>query len=722
MMTNGSVALAEPLLRKLLQSSPVSPDVLRLLTIAALTAGRPAEALEHAKAATVLAPQRPELHMLAGRAYKALNNLPHAIGAYRRSLQLEPRLAAAHVSLGIALKASGDLDAAIVSYRAALAIDPQLGAAHSALGNALSLQIGRTRVSGSSVDAESLHALRCAVELEPGSAVAQHNLGLALAQIGQHESAVEHFNAALAIDSRREDTCVLMHAALSKLNYLEAAKSCCERWLELNAPTAGVVNRLVTTLLALSDFDAALPLAERACALAPDMPEVLHNLATVCQQSLDVPAALVHLRRAITVAPGYRASRDVLLMSLNYVEEDPGVILQAHLTHAPNPAPSAFTEVTRQPVAATRLRIGYVSGDLRRHSVSYFMEPMFAAHDRQEFEIFAYHTGTTSDDVTARLRACTDRWVDAAELTDDTLAERIRADGIDVLVDLSGYTADGRLAVFAQRPAPVQMSYLGYPTTTGMSAVDFRISDGVIDPLDAETWSSESILRCGRGMFCYQPEVEPDVGPLPAHSNGHITFGSFNNLAKISEATLSLWAGVLLAVPGSKLCLKARALGAAVVRTRLVQRLAARGISEDRLLLNPWSSDLQTHLDVYRSVDIGLDTFPFNGATTTCESLWMGVPVVTLRGATHVSRMGASILQSAGLDGWTAASAGEFIELARLHATQPEALGRFRAGAREQLRASPLLDAAGHTADFEHLLRAACDGRLPRAAAAVATA
>ena len=701
------------MLRDLRSVFPMAYQVLRLMAISSLLAGRPSDALDHLRAATMLAPHVAELYLLVGRAHKALNDLPHAILAYRRCLKISPNLAAAHVSLGIALKACGDLDAAITSYRAALAIDPQLGPAHSALGNALALRIVRAGGADRSSDDESLQALRKAVELEPGSAAARHNLGLALAQAGQMDIAVEHFNVALALDSGREDTCVLMHALLSKLNRLEAARACCERWLQLNPPTPGVASRLATTLLALNDFDAAMPWAQRAGDMAPDMPEVLHNLAIACQQSLDVPSALVHLRRSVALAPGYRAAIDMLLMSMNYVEEDPCVVLQTHRLHAPALMPGPPAE---HRLAGSRLRIGYVSGDLRRHSVAYFMEPIFTNHDRDRFEIFAYHTGHASDEVTSRLKAFTTGWVEAADLSDDALAERMRGDRIDVLVDLSGYTADGRLAMFARRPAPVQISYLGYPTTTGLSAIDFRVTDEVIDPQDGGEWSSETLLRFARGMFCYRPDAAPDAGPLPALRNGHITFGSFNNLAKVSEATLSLWAAVLHAVPGSKLCLKARSLGARIVRTRLLEQFAALGIGEDRLLLNPWRSDLHSHLDAYRDIDIGLDTYPFNGATTTCESLWMGVPVVSRCGATHVARMGASILRSAGLAGWSAANAAEFIELACRQASQPELLSSLRAGLREQLRASALMDATAHTADFERLVCLACDATATRPA------
>lgn len=700
--------LAAILLQEALGWAPQSADVHRLLAIAALMAGRASEALTHALAACAIAPQRADLAMLTGRAHKALNDLESAVRAYRCAIALAPRLAEAHVSLGIALKAGGDVDAAIAAYRAALAIDPQLAVAHSALGNALALQLTQARQPADGrLDEERLHALRRAVELDPRVAVTQHNLGAALIQQGRAEEALEHLNAALALDSTREESCILMHAALTKLKLLQGARECCERWLELNPPTAAVCSRLVTTLLALNEFDAALHRAEATRAMAPDMPEALHNLAMACQQSLEVPKAIEHLLRAIEVAPHYRPSREALMMSLCYVEEDPAVILQAHCTHAlkETPAPQHAHAMAPGPGEHHgRLRIGYVSGDLRRHSVAYFMEPLLAAHDRRRFEVTAYHTGEACDEVTERLKASTSAWVQADGLSDDEFVQRIRADGIDVLIDLSGHTADGRLAAFGQRPAPVQMTYLGYPTTTGMGAIDYRISDPVIDPVGSEGWSSETVMRCEHGMFCYRPDSAPDVGPLPALHNGYVTFGSFNNLAKVSDKTLAMWAAALYAVPGSRLCLKARALSSAEVRSRLLRRFAALGIGPERLVFNPWQADLHSHLDIYHQVDIGLDTFPYNGATTTCESLWMGVPVVTLCGATHVSRMGASIMRSAAMAGWVATSVPEFAALAAHHAARLDALVQLRAGLREQLRGSSLMNSSVHCAEFESVI------------------
>jgi protein O-GlcNAc transferase len=324
----------------------------------------------------------------------------------------------------------------------------------------------------------------------------------------------------------------------------------------------------------------------------------------------------------------------------------------------------------------------------------------------------AYHNSRHFDEVSERLKSHTHQWVPCESMGDDELLKHLRADGIDVLIDLSGTTADGRSEVFAQRAAPVQVSYLGYPTTTGIPAMDFRISDPVIDPPGHEPYSTETVLHCASGMFCYRPDSHSDVGE-PAHRrNGFVTFGSFNNIPKYSDQALALWSEVLKEVPHSRLLLKTKALGDPKVRDLLLKRFAQIGIGCDRLLLNPYRPDLLSHLELYREVDIALDTYPYNGATTTCEALWAGVPVVTLQGQTHTSRMGASILTSIGRTEWIAVDAKRFVEIAATLAAQPAELASFRENARAVMRASPLMDGVAHTRNFEDLLFQAWQARI----------
>jgi predicted O-linked N-acetylglucosamine transferase (SPINDLY family) len=356
--------------------------------------------------------------------------------------------------------------------------------------------------------------------------------------------------------------------------------------------------------------------------------------------------------------------------------------------------------------AERRLRVGYVSADFRRHSVAYFIEPVLGAHDRERFEVYGYCNHALEDEVTARLRARADGWVNCVRLSDEELAQRIRADRIDILVDLTGHTAGNRLLMFARKPAPVQVTYLGYPTSTGLSAIDYRLTDWEVDPPGYEAYNAERPVRLEHSYYCYRPlETSPPVSALPARQAGHITFASFNNFAKASPATQELWARVLEAVPGSRLLLKAKSLEDAGVRASVLERLTRLGVEPARVELRGWEGEVGGQLVLYGRVDIGLDTHPYNGGTTTCEALWMGVPVVTLAGDTHASRMGASLLKVAGLSQLVARSAEQYVRIAQELAQDLDALERLRSGMRERLRGSALLDEHGFTRRLEAAYR-----------------
>jgi protein O-GlcNAc transferase len=729
LMAEGRALLAQSMLEDALALAPGHADVLRLMSIRALMLKAHDEALERAVSACRSAPKRGDLHMLLGRCHKAAGRLDEAMEAYRAAVNLDPMLAEAHVSLGIALKARGQLSDAIACYRRALAINPKLAAAHANLGNALVLQAelagGAIAGDAASADAAAAEAQRLAVELDPQNAQARANWARSLERAGQSDKAVELLNAALGLDPGNEDICQALIGVLFKLRYFEAARELLGKWLPANPnPKPTTVNSMATVLLHLDDFTGSLQWSRKAEALAPEEPDVLYNIGAALLNCLRVGESLEVFRRIAAKAPHYVMARETLVLCLNYAETDPLRVLQEHQAFGAaiaGPAPADAPPLA--PLRAKdKLRVAYLSGDLRRHSVGYFIESLFEAHDRSRIELTAYHSSRHFDEVSARLKACTDHWVPCASLSDAELLKRIRADAVDVLIDLSGATADGRPEVFAQRAAPLQCSYLGYPTTTGIAAMDVRISDWAIDPPGHERFSSETVLRCRDGMFCYRPDSDADVGEPPHLRNGFITFGSFNNLPKYSEETFTAWAEVLKQVPRSKLLIKTKALGDASIRHLVLERFAALGVAGERLIFNPWRPDLRSHLELYREIDIALDTFPYNGATTTCEALWAGVPVVSRQGLTHTSRMGTSILTALGRTEWIAADAPAFVAIASELARSPQVLAEFRANARRLMRESPLMNAAAHARDFEDLLFQAWQSRCEAAPAPVEAA
>jgi len=729
LMAGGRALLALPLLDEARELAPADEEVWRLLAIRGVMLEDAGAAVAAAREAVARAPARADLWLVLGRAHKLAGSPDDAIEGYRRAVNLDPNLAEAHVSLGIAFKLRGQLSDAIACYRRALEINPRLAAAHANLGNALVLQAEQL---GSGADGEQPPldeaadaAQRLAVELDPTNAQARANWARALDRAGRSEKAVDLLNAALGLDPHNEDICLALVGVLFRLRMFEVARDLLSRWLPANpGHKPGTLNCMATTLLHLDRFGESLDWAHKAEARAPTEPDILYNIGVALIHRLQVADSLKIFRRIVSLAPHYVMARESLVLCLNYVETDPLQVLQEHrafgaaITRAPAADAAPLAPLQRK----QRLRVGFLSGDLRRHSVGYFVEALFEAHDPTRIELVAYHSSRVFDEVSARLKAHTQRWVACEALSDDDLVRRIRADAIDVLIDLSGTTADGRPEVFAQRAAPVQISYLGYPTTTGIPAMDYRISDAVIDPPGEEGHSTEQLLRCPDGMFCYRPDSTVEVGEPPLLRNGFVTFGSFNNLPKYSEQTLALWAEVLHAVPGSKLLLKAKALADAEVRQILGARLATHGIGSDRLVCNPWRPDLTSHLELYREIDIALDTFPYNGATTTCEALWAGVPVLSLRGRTHTSRMGASILTAIGRPDWVSESPAALAAAARRLAGDASALSAFRSDARRQLRSSPLLAGPAQTRHFEDLLFQAWEQRCEQAAGGAAPA
>jgi len=421
-----------------------------------------------------------------------------------------------------------------------------------------------------------------------------------------------------------------------------------------------------------------------------------------------------NFRMAQTFEPSREVFQNILL-SMNYLpkatardvfdehrrwgEAHGGGALARMYAHGNDPSPDR------------KLKVGYLSADLRQHPVASFLAPLLAAHDRGQVEVRCYASVASPDGTTARLQAMADAWVPVQAMSDEQVARKIREDQVDILVELGGHTEESRLPVLAQRPAPVQISWLGYPGTTGLTEVDYRLTDGQADPESAAPFYTERLLRLDRCFLCYEPPGEaPAVGPLPCGEGAPVTFGSFNNLAKINEQVIEVWARLLKKVPGSRLLLKAGPLVDAGARARFEKLFAAQGVEPARLELMGRIAGVSHHLDVYNRVDIALDPFPYNGTTTTCEALWMGVPVVTLEGERHAGRVGADLLRAVGHPELIAAKTKNYVELAARLASDRARLAGLRAGLRGEVGRSPLTDARGFAAAVEGAYRSAWQG------------
>lgn len=459
------------------------------------------------------------------------------------------------------------------------------------------------------------------------------------------------------------------------------------------APDSYVIHtNLSSALLRTGDISGALLHAKRAVELSPGHADAHNNLGSALLDTGEVVRAMDAYREALRLEPTAKTHSN-LVYAANFIGDDPQDLLRLHTEWSE--ACARPLRHRQQPLFNTRephrkLRIGYLSPDFREHSVAHFALPLLEHHDKSEYWVACYANVRRSDATTKRFQDVADAWIDITAMTDEQVAAKIRADKIDILVDLAGHTGNNRLPVFALKPSPVQVSWLGYPNTTGLSDIDWRVTDAYADPDGAERHHAEALWRMHGGFLCYEPPVWAPPITERQGAPGEIAFGSFNHLPKMSAAVMDSWARILERVPGATLTLKAVALLDQGVCDRVLQAYAARGIDPARIRILPFTVERQDHLRCYNAVDIALDPFPYNGTTTTCEALWMGVPVVTLAGQRHSARVGVSLLRQVGLEELIAEDLQQYEDLAVALAEAPETRAAFRGSLRDIVGTSSL--------------------------------
>ena len=722
---------ARKLALRALDARPTNVAYRELLAHALRGQKRFEEALEVYRRADAQSPDKPEVLIGMGLALKALERFPEAAAAFGKATMVAPASAEAWVNLGNMQRKTDDWIAAVASYERAIALNPSLPEAHNNLGAALIdlnqddrarecfgrarefnaayaeplYNLGRVALLNGDLT-EAMQWLARAVETAPEYADAWVGKGIVHASEGEMERMLDCFRRAVEIRPDDAETFFSFGAVLLSHGHPDHAIRLLDYGLSLRPDTAVALTHLGTAQHQVGLTGDAMQTFRKLFALNTELPDAQVNYANLLVSVGRVAEAIVIHRAVRERDPGSPDANANLLLDHCYVVDDAAQLDKVHREwpSAAQLPPTPPARVASGP--QRRLRIGLVSGDLRTHSVAYFIEPLFEHLDAEAFEIHAYSNSWLSDDVTARMHARAAGWRRIAGVPDGDVCKMIHEDGIDILIDLSGHTGSSRSWVFAARPAPVQVSYLGYPTITGVPSMDYRLTDWQVDPAGGVEQRSEMPVRLPHSYFCYRPSgLATAVGPLPAARNGWISFGSFNNLAKLSPATLALWREVLMANSGSRLLLKCKGLSDPETQTRLRAQLCDERVAEERLILRPWDKSGSDHLETYNEVDIALDTFPYNGATTTCEALWMGVPVVTLAGATHPARMGLSILSAAGLPELAAATPEQYVALASAMAADVAGLAELRAGMRAKVGVSPLLDAVGFARDFGAALR-----------------
>lgn len=644
----------------------------------------------------------------------AMGRLGEAEANCRRVLADGSDSAAAHHLLGLARLLANDPSAALAEIGRAAALEPNISRYHSDLSLAL-MELGCA--------AEAAAAARRALALEPHSAPAHNNLARALIELGDLEGAIAHLRTALALDGALAAAQCNLGRALADQDDLEGAATALEAALRLDPHLAEAHYNLASVREAGGHLADAARGYQRAIEIRPTLVAAYSNLAVLLQDHGRVEEAIQILMLAEQIDPQHAVAGSNRLMCEQYRS---GVsasrLKELHQGWDRRHGSGGFG---LRAVAATpreperRLRLGFVSADLGRHPVGYFVAALFDHLDREAADVVCYSDRRRRDAMTERLAGAATLWHDTAGIDDHALARRIGVDGIDILIDLAGHTAGNRLCCFAGRAAPLQASWAGYVGTTGLAAMDYLIADRFHVPPGRDEAFVERVIRLPDGYICYTPPEEaPAVAPLPAQDAGHVTFGCFNNLAKIQPPVVARWAEILRRLPTSRLLLKTKAFGDPSTVRHFQALFAAEGIVPDRILCEGFSPPAEL-LATYGRIDIALDPFPYSGGLTTCEALWMGVPAVTVPGATFAGRHSFSHLSNLGLAESIAADGADYVATALRLAQDLQALACLRAGLRARMAASPLCDGRRFAAGFLTALRAAwrrhCRGEEPAA-------
>lgn len=555
---------------------------------------------------------------------------------------------------------------------------------------------------------EALAHARTAVGLRPDHSLFHDTLGRVHQALRQYPEAAQSFQESLRKDPGNPNPYYHLGMVFYAMKQWEKAVECFMATLQLNPKLYQAFNAMGNALARMRRLEESILAFRRALKLHPHYAEAHLNLAISLLECGRVEEALDAYQASLKADRDAPQAHSDYVFALNYVPWlDMQAVSDAHREWARRHAPRqlAVARHANLPNPERRLRIGYVSSDFHRHPVAYYFENVLRHHDCARYEAHGYWYRVSEDEVTGRLRQQVDGWHEMTGLPPEEAAKKIAADGIDILVDLAGHTGHNQLQVFARKPAPVQVSWLGYFNTTGLDAIDWFVTDAVSSPAGQEAYFVEKLARLPHVRFSYAPpEYAPPVAPSPALRSGRVTFGCFNNLAKINHKVVALWAAILKAVPDGRLLLKAKSFDDEATRMDYLDRFRAQGIDESRLELRP-SSPHAEMLAEYGEVDIALDPFPFTGALTTSEALWMGVPVLTLAGESLVSRQGAAFMEALGMGAWVAQTPEAYQEIAVAMVGDIDALAATRAGLRERMAASPLCDGTAFTAALESAYR-----------------
>jgi predicted O-linked N-acetylglucosamine transferase (SPINDLY family) len=686
--------------RRSLEIEPSHSAACFNLAIALQAEGRLQEAIEYYRRALELQPNYAEAENNLGNAYFKIDKFDEAIACFQRAIVQQPEFPEAFNNLGNALQAQEHLEKAEEAFRRALALKQDYAIAYYNLGNVLQTQ-GKLE--------EAIVAYERALKISPNDAVALNNLSTALAAQRKLSEAAECCRRAMEVEPTYADPYNTLGNIYQDQGYTQEAVACFQKAIELKPDYAGAYNNLGHALQSQGKLSEAVGFFEKAIELKPNFPEALNNLGAVSNDQGKLDEGIAYFRRSLKLKPDNVQCCNNLLLALQYC--DGSTLSDLAAAHAD------FERVQASPLRRLwqphendrsperPLRLGFLSADFGRHPVGFFLVGAIENLDRGQCQIICYNDRSTRDELTIRFEAGSTQWRNVHGMRDAKLADVVRADQIDIFFDLAGHTAKNRLLVFARKPAPIQITWAGYPGTTGLKAIDYILADRYEIPPDAEIHYSERVLRMPDGYVCYEPPAyAPTVSALPAVTQSVVTFGSFNNPAKITPQVLEVWAKVLCRVPQSRLVLKYKGMDDVSTIKRLSHELGRRGIDPSRVECLGWTPH-ESLLAEYSRIDIALDPFPYNGGLTTCEALWMGVPVITCPAEVFASRHSLSHLSVVGLTETIARDRDEYVELAVKLTSDLPRLAGLRASLRDRMASSPLCDGKRFAQNLMQVLR-----------------
>ncbi len=692
----GDFAQAVSSLRRALELDPFSsPDKHFELARALAAIGDNTVAMEHVEIALRSKPTADAM-ALQGGLLLASDRVQQAVDRLHQAVTLEPDRADIQSTYALALQKRGDFDLAESAYRRALQLNPDFAEVRNNLGYLLVL---RRKLP------EAVTELQAAIKLRPNYPQAHHHLALAFTGQGQVDAALASYQTALQQEPGMADTWEALGRVLLDIRKYSAAVNAFNRAIALR-PTAQLYILLGVAHGGLEELDQSIAATRKAVELEPAAADTHDALGIELKWTGQLGSAITEFKTALNLNPHHRSAHSNLVYTMLMSDTTgPAEILQAHREWGD--VQTGGIVPLRRPrnsrVDGRKLRVGYISPNFRRQAVSAFVIPILQHHDRNKFDIYCYSDLDIPDDFTRRIQGYATHWRETSSLSDEQLARQIRADRIDILVELTGHIGKGRLCALVYRPAPVQVSYIGYQGTTGVAAVDYVLTDDWADPPGNEKHYVEKPFRLPGSFFVYEPPGDaPLVGPLPMKNAGHVTFGCLNAVNKATPRAVRLWSAVMSKVPGSKMTLLTTRCEQ--TNRRLLAGFAAEGIAADRVNL-VYRSGPAEYYRRYNSIDIALDPVPFNGHTTTCDAAWMGCPTVTLSGEIYAHRYGGSVLRNLGLAELAVESESAYVSTAVDLANDPDRLLRLRSSLRFVMQKSLITDGPRFTRNLESAYR-----------------